>query len=255
MSGKHRFPLAAAILLVAPLLGPSVTHAQRGARFSGRVAAPRTSSVRTSGMRPRGIRPRTLAPAGGGGAFFSNTLGNVSFFSPSVPGLNGINYVANQDIGVEAAIDPATQWRLAVAEQVLRNTPGIFPGAGYYLLDGGGAYAIPVEAAQTEQPPAQQPQPQVIVIQQAPAKPAQAEAQPAPAQPAASQPPLPDIGQFTLVLRDGKQLQAVAFTRVKDKIVYITPEGSRRTIAASEIDSDATVRVNEERGTPLQSPL
>ena len=77
-----------------------------------------------------------------------------------------------------------------------------------------------------------------------------------PEQPAADDSgPLPDVGQFTLVLQNGLQLQAVGFMRVKDRIVYITADGSRRTIAVADLNSDATVRVNEERGTPLQLPL
>lgn len=67
--------------------------------------------------------------------------------------------------------------------------------------------------------------------------------------------PLPDVGSFTLVMRDGTQVDALAFTHAQDKIIYITPDGGRRTVAASDIDSDSTARVNEERGTPLQLPL
>ena len=66
---------------------------------------------------------------------------------------------------------------------------------------------------------------------------------------------LPDEGQFTLVLNDGRWIEAVAFTHSNDTIVYITAAGSRYTIAANELDSDSTLRVNQERGTPLQSPL
>ncbi len=67
--------------------------------------------------------------------------------------------------------------------------------------------------------------------------------------------PLPDVGSFTLVMRDGTQVDALAFTHAQDKIIYITPDGGRRTVAVSDIDTDSTARVNEERGTPLQSPL
>lgn len=67
--------------------------------------------------------------------------------------------------------------------------------------------------------------------------------------------PLADVGSFTLVMRDGTQVDALAFTRAQDKIIYITPDGGRRTVSASDIDSDSTARVNEERGTPLQMPL
>jgi hypothetical protein len=70
-----------------------------------------------------------------------------------------------------------------------------------------------------------------------------------------AQVPLPDEGEFTLVLNDGTWIQAVAFTHSNDSIVYITRAGSRYTIAANELDSDSTLRVNQERGTPLQSPL
>ena len=70
-----------------------------------------------------------------------------------------------------------------------------------------------------------------------------------------AQAPLPDEGEFTLVLNDGRWIQAVAFTHSNDRIVYITTAGSRYTIASNELDSDSTLRVNQERGTPLQSPL
>jgi hypothetical protein len=70
-----------------------------------------------------------------------------------------------------------------------------------------------------------------------------------------AQDPIPDEGEFTLVLTDGRWIQAVAFTHANDSIVYITAAGSRYTIAANELDSDSTLRVNQERGTPLQSPL
>jgi hypothetical protein len=127
-----------------------------------------------------------------------------------------------------------------------------FGGGGFYLLDGGGAYAVPDDSALADSAPADQPaqQPQVIVVQAAPPSEQSAE-QSAPEDSA----PLPDVGQFTLVLQNGTQLQAVAFTRVNERIVYITADGSRRSIAVADLNSDATVRVNEERGTPLQLPL
>jgi hypothetical protein len=84
--------------------------------------------------------------------------------------------------------------------------------------------------------------------------------QQAPAQQAAlgqqaEAPALPDVGQFTLVLQGGRQIQAIAFTRTNDRIIYITSDGNRRTLALSDLDTDATLRINEERGTPLQLPL
>jgi hypothetical protein len=168
------------------------------------------------------------------------------------PGFNFQHLSAiNQDLGIKALIDPVTEWKLAIAERVLRNRSR-FAGAGFYLLDGGGAYAVPddsapVDSGSTEQQSAQQPQ--VIVVQAPPSQ--QSADQPGPEDSA----PLPDVGQFTLVLQNGTQLQAVAFTRMNDRIVYITADGSRRTIAIADLNTDATVRVNEERGTPLQFPL
>jgi hypothetical protein len=74
---------------------------------------------------------------------------------------------------------------------------------------------------------------------------------PAPVTAPAENAPLPDVGQFTLVLRSGATIQAVGFTRVSDKIVYISTDGSRRTIATADLDAAATKQVNEESGNPV----
>jgi hypothetical protein len=63
------------------------------------------------------------------------------------------------------------------------------------------------------------------------------------------------VGEFILVGRDGSQVLAVAFTRQNDRIVYVTRQGIRRSMGITELDPDATFRVNEERGTSLQLPL
>jgi hypothetical protein len=81
-------------------------------------------------------------------------------------------------------------------------------------------------------------------------------AAPAGEQPEAErQEPLPDVGTLTLVLRDGSRLDVVAFTMTQGQVIYITPEGRRLAIAAEIFDADATQRVNQERGTPMQLPL
>jgi hypothetical protein len=74
-------------------------------------------------------------------------------------------------------------------------------------------------------------------------------------QQAEEQEPLPDVGTLTLVLRDGSRLDVVAFTMTQGQVIYITPEGRRLAIAAEILDADATQRVNQERGTPMQLPL
>jgi hypothetical protein len=157
----------------------------------------------------------------------------------------------DSDLAVKAFIDPVTQLRVAAAERSLQATGG-FAGSSFYLLDGGGYY-LPEESEELDQSqePQRQPsqQPQIIVLQQAP------QAQPASEVAAAPASPVPDVGQFILVLRNGTRIQAVAFTSSNGNIVYITADGSRRTIALADLDSETTVRVNEERGTPLQLPL
>jgi hypothetical protein len=58
-----------------------------------------------------------------------------------------------------------------------------------------------------------------------------------------------------LALRNGSQVEAVAFTRANDHIIYVTADGFRRSLSLSDLDPDATVKINEERGTPLEIPL
>jgi hypothetical protein len=74
-------------------------------------------------------------------------------------------------------------------------------------------------------------------------------------QEAEQQEPLPDVGTLALVLRDGSRLDVVAFTMTQGQVIYITPEGRRLSISAELFDADATQRLNQERGTPMQLPL
>ena len=57
------------------------------------------------------------------------------------------------------------------------------------------------------------------------------------------------------LLRSGEQVKALRSLTGHDKIVYITPDGGRTAIEAADLDSAATVHINQERGTPLQLPL
>jgi len=251
---RFEFGLAAVILLAVP----SLALAQRGpsaaaprASMHVRTAAP-SPSVTRAGSRNLGIRTTKASSVRDADDLLGLNGGmplSIQELLNPLPGFGfnfGVFSIINQDLGIKALIDPATQARLAVAERLLRETRF---SPGYFLLDGGGSYAVPLDADQ--QPQAQQP---VIIVQQpAPQQVASQETEePPPAEVAA---PLPDEGEFTLVLRDGKQFQAAAFTRMNDKIIYITPEGGRRTVAVGDLDSDATLRINQERGTPLQLPL
>ncbi len=152
----------------------------------------------------------------------------------------------DSDLDIKAVIDPETEWRVAVAERVLRDTGG-YGTPGYYLMDGGGEYVVPEPASDQVTPQSQQP-PQIIVLQQPAQKSVDESAPAAASQPAA---PIPDVSNFTLVLHTGKKIQAIAVTRSGDRIVYISADGARHTIAASQLDQMATERVNQDRGTQL----
>lgn len=168
---------------------------------------------------------------------------------------NGFNWqhvnAINQDLPLKAIVDPVTRLEISQAEHLLRIAGGQFSGA--YIVGGGGSYYVPEETGEEQQaPPAEEGQPEaqqqgetaqprVIVLQQK-----ASETQ------ASTPPVLSNEGNFTLILRNGQKIDAIAFTRVDDKIVYITPDGDRKTIDASELDSAATMRVNQEHGMALQ---
>jgi hypothetical protein len=110
-----------------------------------------------------------------------------------------------------------------------------------------------------------QPQPIVIVLEQppqtviVPSPSSSAQAPPGnPAPPAtieaAPEAPLPELGQFILVRRDGKVLLAVGFTIRGDRIIYITREGARLSFPLSDLDVQATRQRNDVNGTNLALP-
>jgi hypothetical protein len=177
----------------------------------------------------------------------------------SAPGL-GFDYehlaAVSGNLGVEALIDPVTQANLALESRLQRNS-GF--GGGAYILGGYGGYPADYEEQpQAELPPADAPsapQPQVIIIQQpVPATMAAT----APAQAAAAEEAEPQsepIPPLTLVLKNGSRIEAVAFTRQKDKIVYISRAGVRGTVATADVDAAATTKLNDDRGTPLNLSL
>jgi hypothetical protein len=102
-------------------------------------------------------------------------------------------------------------------------------------------------------------QPQVIVIQQpVPAAPVEQSVAPAretipeAVQPAAPPAPVREVGEFVLVRRDGRVLFASVFSVTGTQVQYITPEGIRRVLPLSELDTTATQEMNQARGTTLQ---
>jgi hypothetical protein len=242
------FPSARVILVQLVLLSASVVAAQIG------LSKPPATTYSTSDLK-RAFQPELdqnwIAP-GNEQNILPNTCAGPDFvpsFGLDALGLSGLT---NEDIGIKAAIDPATQLRLAVAEQILTETGGVFPTFGYYLLDDLGEEVAPTEAESEPQSEQQQPPAQPIVLgQQVPQQPPLQ----ATSQPRASDSQLQDRGQFTLILRNGSQIQAVAFTHVRETILYVAPDGRPGTIAVNDFDSNATLHMNQERGIPLHSPL
>jgi len=236
---RYRFWISAAILALCCV---NLTQAQRA------VVAPRVSSVRAHAapsyptMPSRASGRSATTPAYRRSGVLTNNFFGTGFglFGP-FPGL-GFNFGANQDWAIKAAIDPATQWRLFEAQKVFRNIG--FGAPGFYLLDAGAYDYPPAEASEAEQAPPEQG----VAAEQETAVRTYAE------QPAQSA-PLEDVGQFILALRNGSQVEAVAFTRANDHIIYVTADGFRRSLSLSDLDPDATVKINEERGTPLEIPL
>lgn len=144
----------------------------------------------------------------------------------------------NRGLAMRALIDPVTQQTLAL----VRGLPQVTP-----LLPVGFA-TTPVVVVEPATPP--------VVVVQSPAAAAVAAppSPPSPAPPTGEAAPVPDIGNFLFVLRDGTTAAAVAFAIDNDRIVYISPEGARRTLPLSALDRAATLARNAERGTTLLLP-
>ena len=267
-----------AILMIASLVICSAASAQRAFNHAelhssaAHVIAVRAIPARSiSAPRPVVVRlpvnpaVRRVVITSGASAASTQTMQSDSVFNSSnsdeftgsqvtlgqllnpVPGL-GFDFsnlaAINHDLAVRALIDPITQQELALSERLLQETP-VAP------------VSFPFFGSESQPVVVEQQPPQVILVQAPPAQrqPPEASAPPAPSPTAAEQPPLPDIGEFVLVLHDGTQIKAVAFTRQNDRIVYITKGGLRHSFAMSALDPAATQRLNEQRGTPLQLSL
>jgi hypothetical protein len=227
----------------APAVRQPAVHIRQGARASGSSAG--TAAAPQTGRQSSVIQ---ISPSGHIAQGFDPIASTVSF--DAVPGL-GFDYPHL------AAISGAQRNNFSprFGHEGHRG-----PGTFVPIFFGGYPYYDDTSYDQPAEQPVQQvqPQPQIIVIQQ-----------PIPAQqsadsgsntgslsPAASesQPdlPVPDVGNFILVRRDGRILFASLFSVVGTQLQYVTPEGIRRTLAMSDLDADATQQMNEARGTTIQ---
>ena len=267
----HRVKSSVLIFLLAVCTAASAQTKTGGVRFSPHPTMSNAFNQRAMPVRPMPVRPivvrrpaasarrSAISPASAmttsidgnfvtvapGVAFGNATSFDLGQLLNNTPGLGfDFSHLAalNGNPGTRAFIDPVTQQDLALSERLLQ----ISGGANTVFPFFGGGYSEPIVMEQ-QQPP-------VIVVQQ-PAAPETAENAPAPAAPVEAQPPLPDVGQFSLVLHNGKQIKAVAFTRQGDLIVYVTNDGIRGSFAVSDLDVAATQQMNQQHGTPLQLPL
>jgi len=261
---------------------PSVVAAQRGAVGGGFAASGMRVGAVSSGTAPHAasvVRASSSVPSAVPVATPA-VRARASVHAPDVPsrhaGLTAAQRIQNAGSRVFAPVGPPLNRR--------RNPPpGTAPRVVYILGVGGYYYAAPGdESAGAPQDAAQdsaEVEGQVADDQQAGAPndrngerdgerdgeradnrdDGQTETSAAPRAPeqqaAEQQEPLPDVGTLTLVLRDGSRLDVVAFTMTQGEVIYITPEGRRLSIAAEIFDADATQRVNQEHGTPMQLPL
>jgi hypothetical protein len=248
---NFRFALALAVL---PAL-PSLASAQRPGHLASIPTAQRSRAVAVHGVTSHlaaSRKPARAKAASAGGLpgdplTIQQLLDPFPAFGFDFEHLNALD----RDLAIKALIDPITEQRLALAERIEGRTSRL-GSSGFFLLDGGGAYVVPSGPDSADQAPAQPQQPQVIVVEM----PATQRGQESGAEPEVGESvPLPDVGEFTLILRNGSQIRAVAFTRMDDKIVYITPSGGRHSLAVTDLDTDSTERTNQENGTPLQLSL
>jgi hypothetical protein len=194
-----------------------------------------------------------IASAAGGGATARTLLeGNLP-----VPGL-GFDYphlaAINRNLETRALIDPVTQQRLALARQIRRETPAM-PVMPFFPM------APQVIVVQSPPP--------VIVLQQgvqeadegpimraervrAATREREAEME-APAVRAVE--PHRVLEEYVLVRKDGRTIRAVAFSTGDGRVIYVTRDGLRRSVALAELDREATILRNEEGGADVRLPI
>ena len=225
--------------------GTHSTHSGTGAR-THRASTEGSTAQGSSTGQSSGAIGSVKANASYGG--YSYPLGAIDFG----------NSPADQDLAIKALIDPATEARLALAAKEAGYPRGtnfvpVYWGAGggYYAPDSSAApqddssNEATIEPANSEN----KQQPQIIVLQpssQGADNPVEPEASAEP------QPKLPDVGEFTLVFKNGKKTEAVAYTRQGDRIVYVTKDGTRHFVDVADIDLATTQRVNEASGASFQ---
>ncbi len=238
-----------------PAFGQQVVRVPRGEfRITSAPAGTRVmtaAAARQAGLISTGASNAIVA--GGDGATVRTLLeGNLP-----VPGL-GFDYphlaAINRNLETRALIDPVTQHRLALARQIRRETPA-GPVIPFFPF--------------TPQVIVVQSPPPVIVLQQDSSeletKPAMRaervstaarEAETVVEAPVARVvEPHKVLEDFVLVRKDGGVIHMVAFSARDGRVIYITSQGLRRSVALADLDREATTLRNEERGAEVKLPI
>src|SRR5271168_3646532 len=254
-----RFPL---LLALGFVLASPFAQAQKPAHSDAPAAPTQRPSPNTSSNQPATVyrenetlsdsispKPRSSPKIVDTSVWSPRVFAN---FSPSEPHRGASPEFARKK-PVKITIPPKNHGPVGTGGGASGGSSGI--GSGLYLLGGEGGYVVPpddsvaqstgdqgpVEDATIQDPGGEQNQTEPLEAFYAKLSGTESE------QAAAA--PVQDEGEFTLVLRDGSSVSALAFTHADDEIIYISPDGGRRTLASADLDPDATVRVNQERGT------
>jgi hypothetical protein len=241
--------IAAVAALMTLWILPARAQSRGGAHAAAGNSAVSARPVRNipSPVRPRPTRTPVVTSNSvlSASSFSAGTLQNL--FGCPVAGFESdtSNWAAlNGNLAVRALIDPATQLEIAQAVRQCGATAGGYP----YLFSPFGPTPIVMETPMAAAPADPAPHEPIAVVVPP------AEEQPPQDPPVAEEQPLPDPGEFVLVERDGRLLFAAGFTAAPGRVVYVTKEGLRLSIALDQLDVEATLRMNEERGSSIQIP-
>ncbi|MGH9790937.1 MAG: hypothetical protein ACRD5W_06985 [Candidatus Acidiferrales bacterium] len=188
---------------------------------------------------------------------------NGAFPAPGL-GFDFTHHAAiNRNLATRALVDPVTQHRLALERQIRRETPVAVAPAFPVVVNSIVVNVVP-------QPPVviiQEPEPEAgrDYIEQAryyegdapaagrrPARSGPRDDQPAAPRFFYEPPPQREDDDLVFIRRDGTLISVVAFTARDDRIIYITRDGHRRTLALADLDLAATRDINEARGSLLR---
>jgi hypothetical protein len=259
--------LLAGLLAVALLAVPAGVQAQRGGMGGGGRAAAPSGGMSFAAPHAGSIRSVSSVPVANGSSVarpratnaFSAYGVQTPYRASGMPGSPTMGIREPHSSGISAGGNGVGSHHHH-PHQPRGTNPGFYflTGGGYWYAGPGlvdDAEGQPEDAQGQESVEGQQADDQQQQPPDNEQRDARADTNAAPPPEPQEAAPLPDVGSFTLVMRDGTQVDALAFTRAQDKIIYITPDGGRRTVAVRDIDSNSTERVNQERGTPLQLPL